>query len=113
MSRSTTRIASLVAALAATVAPAAQAAHGPGSIPAPSSSASDLQDAQLGPKYVTVPSATATQPAAVVAVATPSGFAWHDAAIGAGAAALVVVTAAGATAAVSHHRHGRPPFANA
>ena len=113
MSRSATRTASLVAALAATVAPVAQAAHGPGNSPAPTTSAADLQDAQLGPKYVTVPSPTASQPAAVVVVATPSGFAWHDAAIGAGAAAVAVVTVAGATVVVVRRRHERPPFAHA
>ena len=115
MPRTITRIASIAAALAAAATPAAQAAHGPGNAPSTDSSVAELQDARLGPKYITVPSTPTgqQQPTAVVTVGAPNGFDWHDAAIGAGATALALVTAAGTTVVVSRHRHGPPPLAHA
>jgi hypothetical protein len=88
---------SLALAVAALVAPAAQAHHAPGgqATASPSSAstwtASGREADRLGPKYVALQHAIAPPVATpVVKVVEPIGFNWDDAAIGGGIGTVVV-----------------------
>jgi ABC-type proline/glycine betaine transport system substrate-binding protein len=76
------KLLSLVLAVAAIAAPAANAQHAPGE---------DVRAA--APKHV----AASPAPATIVKVVNPGGFDWDDAAVGAGVAVFVLGGAAGLT----------------
>jgi hypothetical protein len=100
-------------AAAAFAAPAAQARHAPGEDATTSSSPHSLSAAsakgyapnqwnasgrevdRLGPKYVPLHHPLSPAPVNVVKVATPGGFDWADAAIGAGVSGIALALVAG------------------
>ncbi len=112
-------------AAAAFAAPAAQARHATGEdVEATSSSpstsvasttgyapnqwsASGREIDRLGPKYVPLHHPLSPAPVSVVKVATPGGFDWADAAIGAGVSGIALALAAGLALLVT--RRSREP----
>jgi hypothetical protein len=140
-----TRITALVTTVVAVAAGAnvASAAHGPGSVASSStvpSGVEELQDARLGPKFLTPHVAEAAAPSATQGVdalqdarlgpkfyvapnrapsasAEPTivqipstGFDWHDASIGAGITAAALAAAAAAAVFTTRRRHHHTPL---
>ncbi len=113
-------------AAAAFAAPAAQARHATGedatttSSPHPLSAASAKDHApnqwnasgreidRLGPKYVPLHHPLSPAPVSVVKVATPGGFDWADAAIGAGVSGIALALAAGLALLVTRRSRREP-----
>ena len=113
-------------AAAAFAAPAAQARHATGEdVEATSSSpstsvasttgyapnqwsASGREIDRLGPKYVPLHHPLSPAPVSVVKVATPGGFDWADAAIGAGVSGIALALAAGLALLVTRRSRREP-----
>jgi hypothetical protein len=113
-------------AAAALAAPAAQARHATGEEVKANSSASSPSVAsttgyapnqwnasgrevdRLGPKYVPLHHPLSPAPVNVVKVATPGGFDWADAAIGAGVSGIALALVAGLALLVTRRSRREP-----
>jgi hypothetical protein len=98
------QVTALAAVVAVAAAAPAAAMHGPTAQPssAPQLTERDLRLEQLGPKYVERRKAPVS--VRVIRLVRAEGFAWADAAVGAGFAATVVAFAAGVVLLARHRK---------